>query len=123
MQTTTSDDAQLPQSTADIPFPYDISFVDSSPSDAVRFQIEEHLSRLGRFYDRITDCRVIIRIPHKHGGARFFHIHLQLDVPGKRLAVSREPEVKDEHTAVRIAIRDAFHKLTRQLEDFVKARQ
>lgn len=102
-------------------FPYTICFVDCEPSEAVRFQIEEHLARLEHFYSRITDCRVNVRIPHKRG-ARFFHIHIQLDVPGKRLAVSREPETKDEHTTVSAAIRDAFHKVVRQLEDFTKAR-
>ena len=109
-----------------IHFPYDISFVDCEPSDAVRFQVEEHLSRLNHFYDRITDCKIAVRIPHKHSEhskARFFHVNIQLDLPGKRIAVSREPEIERPHTEVGPAIRDAFHKLTRQLEDFVQLRK
>ena len=107
---------------ASIPFSYDIRFTDSEPSPAVRFQIEQHLARIARVYDRITDCRVAVMIPHKHSATRHFHIQIQLDIPGKRLAVSRNPEASDEHVQVRRAVNDAFHKLTRQLEDFLKAR-
>ena len=106
-----------------VPYPYEIHFVDSEPSPATRFLIEENLARLAHFYDRITHARVQVRIPHKHGGVRMFHIHMQLDVPGRRLVVTREPEVDDKHAEIHIAIRDAFTKLLRQLEDFVAHRK
>ena len=106
----------------EIPFPYEISFIDCAPSDAVRFQIEQYLTKLGGLYQRITDCKVTVRIPHKHGGNRFFHIHATLDLPGKRLAVSREPEMREERTDIQNAISAAFHKLTRQLEDYLTSR-
>jgi ribosome-associated translation inhibitor RaiA len=105
-----------------VPFPYDIKFVDSENSPAMRSVIEEYLERISHYYDRITFGRVYVRIPHKHGGVRFFHIHIQLDVPGRRLAVSREPEIDDTHTDVRTAIRDAFHAMKRELLDFIKHR-
>lgn len=107
---------------AEIPFPYDIRFVDTESSDAVKFQIEEQLARLAHHYDRITHARVLVRIPHKHGHNRFFHIHVQLDIPGRRLAVSREPEANEKHTDIRLALKDAFQKLIRQLEDYTEAR-
>lgn len=106
-----------------IQFPYDISFVDCEPSEAIRFQIEEHLARLNHLYDRITDCKVAVRIAHKTSKNRFFHINILLDLPGKKIAVSREPETKSEHSEPHAAIRDAFHKLTRQLEDFLDVRK
>lgn len=99
-------------------FPYDISFKDTDSSPAIRYQIEQYLAKLSQLHDRITDCRVTVQIPHKRSGNRFFHINISLDLPGKRLAVSREPEVRDEHTDIHTAISCAFHKLTRQLEDF-----
>jgi len=107
----------------EIQFEYTISFPDSDASPAMRELIEEQFMRLSRFYNRITSGHVQVRIPHKHGGVRNFHVHIQLDVPGKRLAVSREPEKSDDHTDPAVAIRDAFHKLTRQLEDFVRTRK
>jgi ribosome-associated translation inhibitor RaiA len=115
MQTTTSE-------TDNIPFPYDIRFVDSETSEAVRFQVEDHLRKLAHHYDRITYCSVAIGIPHKRGTARFFSIHIVLDVPGKRIAVSRDHENYEEHTQIRTVVNDAFHKLTRQLEDFLRVR-
>jgi ribosomal subunit interface protein len=103
-------------------FPYDISFADCESSPATIAKIEGHLAKLERYYDRITDCKVIVRIPHKHGGLRFFHVHIQLDVPGKRLAVSREPEATDDSTDIGAAIKIAFEKITHQLVEFTHAR-
>lgn len=123
MQSTNSLDTSLPNAgQGGVPFPYDIRFVDCESSPAARATIEEYLARMAHYYNRIDFGRVNVRIPHKHGGIRFYHIHVQLDVPGKRLAVSREPEANDKHTDIRLAIRDAFHKLTRELKDFVKHR-
>ena len=118
MNEKTPDQPTSPQ----IYFPYDISFADCETSPATVTLIEEQLAKLERHYDRITDCKVFVRIPHKHGGLRFYHIHIQLDVPGKRLVVSREPEERDNHSDIQIAVKDAFQKLTRQLEDFARVR-
>ncbi len=105
-----------------IPFSYDISFADSESSPATRLQIEEQLLRLSRVYDRVQDCKVVVRIPHK-GGLKQFHINIQLAVPGKRIAVSRDPEVTDSHTDISLAVKDAFNKAIRQLESFTRMRK
>lgn len=105
-----------------IRFPYDISFADSDTSPATVEKIEGYLAKLDRHYDRITDAKVFVRIPHHNHGPKLFHIHIQLDVPGKRLAVSRDSEMDDSHAAIQAAIKDAFAKITRQLDDFVKQR-
>lgn len=124
MQSTNSLDTALPSVSADgvVPFPYDVRFVDCEVSPAVRHLCEEYLARMAHFYDRIDFGRVYLRIPHKHGHNRFFHVHVQLDIPGRRLVASREPEVNDKHMDVRLAIRDAFHSLQRELVDFTKRR-
>lgn len=106
----------------EIYFPYDISFADCETSPATIAKIEAHLAKLERYYDRITDCKVIVRIPHRHSGLRYFHVHIQLDVPGKRLAVSREPEAKEDATDIGTAIKIAFEKITHQLVEFTHAR-
>lgn len=116
--------AQVPDESAApaaIRFPYDISFADCDTSPATMTRIESYLAKLNRHYDRITDCKVFVRIPHNHG-PKIFHIHIQLDIPGKRLAVSRDTEMDDSHAAIQSAIKDAFKKITRQLEDYVSAR-
>jgi ribosome-associated translation inhibitor RaiA len=105
-----------------INFPYDISFKDTEPSDAARFQIAQYLAKLSGLSDRITDCKVVVSIPHKRSGKRYFHIHAALDLPGRRIAVSREPETRDEHSEIHFAISSCFHKLIRQMEDYLRTR-
>lgn len=111
-----------PELSPSIRFPYDISFADSDTSPATVEKIEGYLAKLDRHYDRITDAKVFVRIPHSHG-PKLFHIHIQLDVPGKRLAVSRDSEMDDSHAAIQASIKDAFAKITRQLDDFVNQRK
>lgn len=106
-----------------VPFPYDISFADSASSPATRMKIEEQMMRLARVFDRIQDVKVFVRIPHRHGGLKQFHINIQIDVPGKRIAVSRDPEVTDDHKDIGLAVRDAFSKAVRQLECFAKLKR
>lgn len=114
---------QAPE-TLQIPnFPYDITFADCDPSPAMQALIERYLAKLARFQDRIIDAEVVVRIPHKHGQRRFFHIHVKIDVPGRQIVVAREPEVRPDHTSIAIAIHDAFDKVTRQLEDHVSLRR
>jgi ribosome-associated translation inhibitor RaiA len=114
----------IPQTEGAIPFPFDIAFVDSATSPAVRAQIENQLQRLTRFYERITFARVNVRIPHKHRtpGQRQFHVHVQVDLPGRSLVASRESSAGDRNMDIHRVVRDAFLKVTRQLEDFVKTR-
>lgn len=116
-----SADTEIPRPS--ISFPYEINFPDSETSPATVTKIEEHLSKLERFYDRIMNCKVFVRIPHKHGGVRMFHVHIHLDVPGKRLAVGRDIEVDDSQLDIQLAIKTAFSKITRQLEDYVNWRK
>lgn len=104
-------------------FPYEITFVDCSPSPAVQAKIEKHLAKIERLHHRIIASEVIVRIPHKHGHQRYFHIHIQLDIPGQRIVVSREPEADETHTDVYVAVRDAFTRLTRKLEHFLKQKK
>jgi ribosome-associated translation inhibitor RaiA len=111
------------------------------PSDAVTARIEEEVSKLDTFYDRITSCRVVVEAPHRHHKwGELFHIRIDLGVPGTELVVSHEPsphaslshedeaavkkhiEIHPEHKDVYVAIRDAFASARRQLQDYVRRR-
>lgn len=104
-------------------FYYQIEFPDSKPSVALTELIEKKLRKMQQFHPRIVSAHVSVRIPHRHSGTRSFHVRIQLDLPGKTLMVNREPDVRDDHADPNIAVRDAFLKLARQLEDYVRSRK
>ena len=117
MKETTTAVADQAMVNPSIGFPYEIKFADSDASPATAQLIETYLARLSQRYDRIVDCNVFVRIPHH--GPKLFHVHVQLDVPGKRLATSRDAEPNDSHTSIQTAVKDSFKKIMRQLDDYV----
>jgi ribosome-associated translation inhibitor RaiA len=106
--------------------------IDASPAVAAR--IQEEAEKLGKYFDHITSCRVIVEAPHRHHlRGESFHIRVELRVPGKELVVAHEPtlineeqselhkhlETEGPHKNVYVAIRDAFRAMRRQLQDYV----
>ena len=105
--------------------------LDSSPAVAER--VKKEAEKLGKYFDDITSCRVIVEAPHRHHlHGESFHIRIELRVPGKELVVAHEPtliheeqselhknlEVQGPHKNVYVAIRDAFKTMRRQLQDY-----
>lgn len=83
--------------------------------------IQKRISRLERFYDRITSCHVTVEAPHQHGQkGQIYHVHVDLTVPGREIFVGREREENHAHEDVLVAIRDSFDAAQRQLEDVVR---
>jgi ribosome-associated translation inhibitor RaiA len=121
-----------------------ISYQNVLPSGAFERLIRAEAEKLRRFFDaRITTCRVLLEQAHtrqRHGSP--FHVLIELAVPGEQLVVSHwadarpvpplsdegpmhfrgSEEKASEHRDAGLAIRDAFHKLERQLQDYA-ARQ
>ncbi|MHB8535333.1 MAG: ribosome hibernation-promoting factor, HPF/YfiA family [Sulfuricaulis sp.] len=96
--------------------PLQVTLKDMAQSEAVESRIREKTEKLGRFYDRIISCRVVVETPqrHQHQG-KLYSVRIDLTVPGAELVVNR---AQDED--VYVAIRDAFVAITRQLEDFAR---
>jgi ribosomal subunit interface protein len=99
--------------------PLQISFHGLRRSDAVYATIRERAEKLERYYDRIMSCRVVVDLGarHKRQG-RQFAVRIDLKVPGGEIAVTRE---HDED--LRIALRDAFDAVQRQLEDYARTQR
>jgi len=85
-----------------------------STSPSVETTIQRWVERLDRSHPRLQHCAVVVEIPHHHGqqGNRF-QIGIELVVPGRTIAVSRELG----HEDVYVAIADAFRAARRQLQD------
>ncbi|HYZ14746.1 MAG TPA: HPF/RaiA family ribosome-associated protein [Candidatus Acidoferrum sp.] len=117
-----------------------ISYRNMLPSGALERLIRNEAEKLRRFFDHIVACRVLIEQAHKRQrqGAPF-HVRIELSVPGDQLVVSHRadarplPPLSDEgrtrlrgtggeqeaeHKDAGLAIRDAFDKLERQLQDY-----
>lgn len=101
--------------------------------------VREEAAKLDTFYNRITSCRVVVEIPHRHRRRGYlYHVVVDLVVPGSELVVKREPslqgsirqtrepknekhlEVKAPHKELRLAVNHAFKAAGRRLEDYVR---
>lgn len=99
-------------------FPLDISFRNMDPSPAVETKVREKAAKLGRHYNRIIGCTVVIEAPHRHQNkGKLYSVHIDIRVPGKDLVVDRAKPLDQAHQDVYLAVRDAFKAADRQLED------
>ncbi len=118
--------------------PAQTTFRNMPPSEAVAARVQKETEKLGKYFDRITSCAVVIEAPHKHRHhGEPFHVRIELGVPGKELVVTQKPTVRSilkqdtngrvhkaqaieaPHKDVYIAIRDGFAAVRRQLRDYV----
>jgi cold shock CspA family protein len=115
------------------------TFRNLRPSTAIEDSIRAEVAKLATFYDRITNCRVLIEIPHKHhrSGQRY-HIRIDIAVPGSELVVMHEPglrhairemeldegqkalELDAAHKELYVALRDTFAAARRRLQDYAR---
>lgn len=98
--------------------PLQITVRDMPASAAVESHIREKASKLNRFCDRISSCRIVVdwAQKNKHRG-KLYSVRIDVTVPGKELVVTRK---HDEN--LYITIRDAFNAVSRQLEEHSRKR-
>jgi ribosomal subunit interface protein len=103
--------------------PLEIRFHQMASSPAIEARIREKAAELERFFDRITGCRVIVEREHRHHHkGNLFRVRVEIDAPGKELAVTHSGPLDHAHEDVYVAIRDAFNAAVRRLEDHVRER-
>ena len=77
--------------------PLSITFRGMEPPIGVEDDIRNRVAELGRFFDRITACHVVVEARHRHqrhGG--LYHVHIDLSVPERTIVAGREPVSKYE---------------------------
>jgi ribosomal subunit interface protein len=103
--------------------PLEIRFRQMDPSPAIEARIRAKAAALERFSERITGCRVIVEKEHRHRHkGNLFRVRIEIDVPGKEVAVTHTGPKDHAHEDVYVAIRDAFNAAVRRLEDHVRER-
>jgi ribosomal subunit interface protein len=99
--------------------PLRLTFRHVDSSQAIETRVRELTARLGRFHDRIIDCRVVIEAPPGHSGKGGpFTVKVEVTVPGGAINANSAHALHPEHTDVYVALRDAFDAVTRQLRDY-----
>ncbi len=92
-----------------------------APSDTIEAKIRKHIAKLEKFADRLSDCRVVIEVPHRHHHqGNICHVQINLTVPGGELVVNRQPPAEQAHEDLNVAIRDAFESAERQLKEYTR---
>lgn len=104
--------------------PVQVTFRDMPVSDAIEAACWEEAKKLERYYDRITSCRIVVAEPHRRRQkGNLFEIRIDLAVPGRVLVVNREPPKHHRDENIYVAIREAFERARRQLEDYARRRR
>jgi|SRR5579872_4971578 len=120
-------------------FPVRVSYRDVEPSETLERLAQTEAAKLERFFDGIVSCRVLIEHAHRrHHEGSPFNVRIELNVPGKDLSVNHVPDVHaqlvgnetiqvhktaDVDAANKdptIAIRGAFKKMRRQLQNYAR---
>jgi ribosomal subunit interface protein len=104
--------------------PLQITFRNMEPSAALEARIRKLAQRLEKFSSQIVRCHVIVEMPHKHGHqGSLYEIHVHLTTPGDTIVANREHRERHSHEDAYVALRDAFHAVRRQLEDYERKRR
>src|SRR2546421_7499384 len=107
--------------------PLEIAFHNLTPSPSVEADIRKRVAKLEKLYPRLTGCRVSVEaLHHQHQTGNIYEVHVVMSVPGRDLAVSREPHKAKQRYAnpdLRVSVREAFDAAERQLGQFKERRR
>lgn len=107
--------------------PLEIAFHNLPPSEALEAEIRKRVTKLEKIFPRLIACRVSVEALHnQHQTGNIFEVHIVLGVPGRDIAVSREPhKVKQRYANpdAYVSVRDAFDAAERQLAHFKDRRR
>ena len=99
----------------------EITFRHVAKSPYIESLVRRQVTKLEKFCDHITSCRVAIERPQQHQRAgNPYRVRIDLTVPpGHEVVVDREPTDNDLHDELRTVVIDAFKAARRQLQELV----
>ncbi len=121
--------------------PVQVTFRNMKEEAGLEQLVREEAAKLERFYDRITSCRVVVERPQRAPSSKLYHVRIDVCLPGGELVVKHTPSLhaslqdvevgksREEAEAVLVhksperAIREAFHEMTRRLQDYKRKQE
>lgn len=96
--------------------PLQMTFRNVQSSATVKSKIREYVEKLNKLSNRITNCRVVVDLPHRHHNkGKIYHVQIDLTVPQGGLVINRNLSQNKNHTNLYVALHDAFDIAKRQL--------
>ena len=100
-------------------FPMQITYRHMDSSPALDERIRDLAARLATASSHVLSGHVLIAAPHQHSHqGRLFEVHLDLHVPGRRIAVHRSSAWNRAHEDAYVALRNAFAAARRKLAEY-----
>jgi ribosome-associated translation inhibitor RaiA len=101
--------------------PLQIAFHNVEGSEDVKELIAEKADWLGRVYDRVTACRVVVEGPSpRRRPSCPYRVRIDLAVPGGSVVVSRALSSRAVDRGLGGVIRDAFDVARRRLDAYAR---
>ena len=101
--------------------PVEVVFRNMPHSAELEEDIRRRADNLGQYFDHITGCQVVVDASHRHHRqGNLYSVRIHLSVPRRELVVDRDPGQDHAHEDVEVALRDAFDRARRRLEDYVR---
>jgi len=96
--------------------PAEIIWHSMDPTPYIAKRIDDRIARLEKFFGRIVRCRVVIEAAHqRHRKGNEYEVRVELGIPGGELSINRRPGDDGAHADLKVAVRDAFDAMERQL--------
>jgi cold shock CspA family protein/ribosome-associated translation inhibitor RaiA len=104
--------------------PIQVTFRSMPVSDSIEAACHAEALKLEHFAGEITRCRVVIsKASQRHASGALFEVHIEITIPGKKIAVNHVPSQHANNEDVLLAVREAFDSARRQIEDAVRVRR
>ncbi len=98
--------------------PIQITFRGMSTSEALAEHIQGEYEKLVQLHHRISSAHAVVEQAHRsQQKGRHFQCHLTLHVPGKSLAVTRDPVERESREDAWVAVDEAFQAARRMVQE------
>jgi hypothetical protein len=98
-----------------------VSFSGMERDERLERMCMRELAKLARYAPRLVGCRVVVaRANHRHARGERYEVRIRATAPRILVAVTRTPTAHGAAEAVDLAVREAFDRARRRLQDALR---